>query len=176
MIRRFDFFDGHHPHLLLAIAVIALTVCAASAGERQHCLRAEIDEIFMLPNGSVHPPAELRLCLTRSLSPVSGAHQTHVDGHSVGYFMSVKTDVTDQAPDSTAGPYFEFARNEHGELELRGYAWTDGTTVLAYDLTRLNKRKFKYRVTTREEHVAGAAAPQPDGREDSIIRLAAARH
>jgi hypothetical protein len=90
--------------------------------------------------------------------------------------MSVKTDVANPNSDSTAGPYFEFARNVHGELELRGYAWTDGTTVMAYDLTRLNKKKFKYRVTTREEHLARATSPQPEEQEDSIIRLAAARH
>ena len=168
---------NHHPpdRILLALATIILVACVANAGERGHCLRAEIDEIFMLPNGEVHPPGELKLCLIQSLSPVSGAHQTHVNGHTVGYFRSVrsKTTVPREAP--SAEPYLEFARNRRGELELRGYAWTDGTTVLAYDLTKLNKRKLKYTVTTHEQ-MSARNDSSTNEQEDTIIRLAAARH
>ena len=116
--------------LLVLATIIILLACVANAGERRHCVRAEIDENFMLPNGSVHPPGELKLCLIRSMSPVSGAHGTHVNGHSVGYFLSVKMKLA--APEQTAStePYFEFVRNRRGELELRGYAWHDGSTLL----------------------------------------------
>ena len=160
--------------ILLALVTIILVACVANAGERAHCLRAEIDETFMLPNGSVHPPGELKLCLIQSLSPVSGAHRTHVDGHTVGYFRSVRstTNVSRGAP--TAEPYLEFARNRSGELELLGYAWTDGTTVLAYDLTKLNKKKLKYTVTTHEQ-MSARNTSSADEQEETIIRLAA-RH
>ena len=160
--------------LLVLATIIILLACVANAGERRHCLRAEIDENFMLPNGSVHPPGELKLCLIRSMSPVSGAHGTHVNGHSVGYFLSVKMKLA--APEQTAStePYFEFVRNRRGELELRGYAWHDGSTLLAYDLTQRNKKKFRYKVTTREEHSA-RNTPSSTETDTTIIRLAAVR-
>ena len=163
-----------HPFTLLAIAVAILVACGASAGERKHCLRAEIDETFMLPNGSVHPPGELRLCLIQSMSPVSGAHQTHIDGHAVGYFRSIKTRVATPAGTAPSGPYFEFVRNRHGELELRGYAWTDGSTMLAYDLTRLTKKKYQYKVTTWEG-LSARNTPEAGEQEETIIRLTAVR-
>ena len=159
---------------LLVLATIILLTCVAHAGERRHCLRAEIDENFMLPNGSVHPPGELKVCLIRSMSPVSGAHGTHVDGHPVGYFMSVRTKLAAAERTSSTEPYFEFVRNRRGELELRGYAWHDGSTLLAYDLTKLNKRKFQYKVTTREE-LSAQNTPSSTETETTIIRLAAAR-
>jgi hypothetical protein len=167
----------HHPHLrtLLALATILLVACVANAGERGHCLRAEIDETFMLPNGSVHPPGELKLCLIQSLSPVSGAHQTHVNGYSVGYFRSVRSKTTVARQAVRAEPYLEFERNRYGELELRGYSWTDGTTVLAYDLTKLNKKKLRFKVTTRQQHTASNNSPA-DEQEETIIRLTAAGH
>jgi hypothetical protein len=176
MIRPRVTHNGTRHRLLFTLALIALAACAVNAGERQHCLRAEIDQNFVLPDGSVHPPGELRLCLIRSMSPISSAHHTHVDGHSVGYFMSVKTNFATADPGFAAAPYFEFVRNWHGELELRGYAVTDGTTMLAYDLTKLNKKKYRYRVTTREEMAAAATPLRPEEQEGSIIHLTASRH
>jgi hypothetical protein len=101
--------------LLVGAALIAPGAQAASGG----CYSANIDEPFVLPDGTQHDAGSLRLCNDRAFSPVSSLHRIHVDGMPVG--MHITRHSSGKGTGVTE-PTMIFNREDDGHLRLLGYA------------------------------------------------------
>ena len=69
-------------------------VPAAIAGP---CLRATVDEQVTLPDGSVHAPGEIRICVKRAYSGANDLNTIAVDGQPLGLFVGRRT-VSEDLP------------------------------------------------------------------------------
>ena len=127
-------------YLILGSAVIAIFTFAARevAAQPRACVRADIGEGFVLPDGSAHPAGRLRICLERDYSPVAGLHTIAADGHANGRFLSrrVKPEVG-----NAEAPQLAFVRDASGVLVLRGYTLARNGEVEAYWLERPRDRR-----------------------------------
>lgn len=144
---------------VLALVIVTFSAREAVAQPRT-CVRADIEEPFVLPDGSRHEAGLLRICLDRDYSPVAGLHSIVAGDARSGTFLSrrVKPEATAQA-----GPQLAFVRDAQGALVLRGYMLERRGAVEAYWL-EVPRRK---RALPPESLVA--AAP-----ETGTIWLAAA--
>jgi hypothetical protein len=68
-------------------AVLVTTSPAVPAAFAGPCLRATVDEQVTLPDGSVHAPGEIRICVTRSYSPAADLNAISVGGEPLGLFV-----------------------------------------------------------------------------------------
>lgn len=80
------------PFALARVAGFALILCVLggldAAAQSSACLRATLDWEFALPDGSMHAPGAIRVCLERNLSPVSGLHKIQTGSQTAGLFRS----------------------------------------------------------------------------------------
>ena len=81
-------------------------VPAALAGP---CLSATVVEQVTLPDGSVHAPGEIRICVRRAYSGADDLNTISVDGHSLGLFVGRRTLSEDLPKDADAVMVFERA-------------------------------------------------------------------
>ncbi len=102
------------------------TVSAQSVGD---CLTADVPAPVVLPDGSTHDAGSLRICLTRVYSPVSGLHETSVDGATAGLLRSRRGTGEDAVVER---PYILFQRTARGALRLIGYAWEEDGQMVSY--------------------------------------------
>ena len=118
-------------YLILGTLVIAIFTFAARevAAQPRACIRADVAEAFVLPDGSRHPAGQLRICLDRDYSPVAGLHTIAADGRTSGRFLSRRTRA--EAADQD-GSMIAFVRDASGTLALRGYTLARGGRVEAY--------------------------------------------
>ena len=119
-------------HLELAgiFSLLLVTFAARPAiAQPRTCVRADIEEPFVLPDGSRHPAGLLRICLDRDYSPVAGLHSIVASDQRTGTFLSrrVRPEGARQA-----SPQLAFVRNPAGALVLRGYTLERGGKVDAY--------------------------------------------
>lgn len=118
-------------HLILGTLVTVIFTFAARevAAQPRACVRADIAETFVLPDGSQHPAGQLRICLDRDYSPVAGLHTIAADGHTTGMFLSrrIKPEVGSAGASQVA-----FVRDAGGVLVLRGYMLARGDRVESY--------------------------------------------
>jgi len=139
--------------LMAAAATIALgpnPVWAASSGE---CISVQIDAPFRLPDGVLRPAGELRLCDTRSFSPVTQFHVIFVNGSTVGVFQSRRRNTEIGPADA---PEVVFERDAEGTLELVGYILPVAGRSLAF---RLKGDGESWHAARREMTTGGSAAP-----------------
>jgi hypothetical protein len=118
-------------YLILGTLVIVIFTFAARevAAQPRACVRADIAETFVLPDGSQHPAGQLRICLDRDYSPVAGLHTIAADGHATGRFLSRRVKPEVGSPEA---PQVAFVRDAAGVLVLRGYTLAHGGRVDAY--------------------------------------------
>ena len=120
------------PAVILGV-VCAVAPCPAQA-QSGYCASAWIAEPFILPDGSVHSPGNLKICTAAPMSPVSQLQRTYVDGMPIGAFVSRRQtgelNVTDKDP-----AIFVFQRDLESRLRLERYAVWDGSKALAFDMT-----------------------------------------
>ncbi len=83
-----------------------VAVPAAFAGP---CLSATIDEQVTLPDGSVHAPGEIRICVKRAYSGADDLNTISVGGESLGLFVGRRTLSEDVPKDVDAVMVFERA-------------------------------------------------------------------
>lgn len=101
-----------------ALWTVLLVIVAHGAVQAGGCISAQIDEQIRLPDGSLHEPGTLRLCLDRDYSPVRSIHTASIDKRTIGFMnsrRSIGEGVTNQ-------PFMMFARAADGRLQLYGYA------------------------------------------------------
>jgi len=117
-------------YLILGTLVIVIFTFAARevAAQPRTCVRADIAETFVLPDGSRHPAGRLRICLDQEFSPVAGLH-TIVADQAAARFTSRRTKV--EGADHE-GSRIAFVRDGSGALALRGYTLARGSRVEAY--------------------------------------------
>ena len=119
-------------HLELA-GVISLVIVAFAARETiaqpRTCVRADIEEAFVLPDGSRHSAGLLRICLDRDYSPVAGLHSIMAGDHGTGTFLSRRVKPEGM---SQASPQIAFFRDASGALVLLGYTLEKRGKVEAY--------------------------------------------
>jgi hypothetical protein len=154
--------------LLFGLAGLALVFIPqiARAERLGGCIRAEVPAPIVLPDGRVEQAGELKICLTRLYSPVSGLHKTSVNGHGVGIFISNRESV--RSTDKDQRPYFVFIRNGGAEYELVAYALRDGDRLVTYTVG--GSRVRSYWTARRKNRQPQLAAPVED---DPLILLAA---
>ena len=112
--------------LLLTAALVPLGGGTARGAESGTCYVATIQEPFAVGDGVVHPAGQLRICESRSLSPVESLHVVSVDGMPEGAFRFRVATASDRRL-ADGGAVFLFVR-ESGELRLEGYASRRGAT------------------------------------------------
>jgi len=116
--------------ILGTLAILIVVFAARDAGAQPRaCVRADMAEGFVLPDGSAHPAGQLRICLDRDYSPVAGLHSIATDGRASGRFLShrVKPEVR-----TTEAPQLAFVRDASGVLVLRGYTLARNGSVEGY--------------------------------------------
>jgi len=125
------------------------------------CATAVIDEPFLLPDGSEHPAAELRICVRGEYSPIASFHETYVDGMPVGLTISRRT--TSRGSDAR-NSVVVFDRLADGRLSLLGYAMVrrDGLEIYA----------LQHPTTRRSEALERMALTLNDA-DPSIVLVAA---
>jgi hypothetical protein len=139
---------------LLSVAAGALLFCApAVAASSNACVSVQLNAPFRLPDGAVYPAGELRLCDTRSYSPVSQFHVVLVNGSAVGQFQSRRrgTEIGE-----IGAPEVVFEREPAGTLALVGYILPVGRGSVAF---RLKGEGESWQASRREPVGGGSRAP-----------------
>jgi hypothetical protein len=113
---------------VVAFGAMTLFGAAALAGERAHCITADIPQPVVLPDGSVHEPGSMRICLKRSYSPVAGLHEV-----SVGNTMEMLISRVEPTEGGT-GTAMVFRRDEQKRYHLIGYTRRNGQSTMSYAL------------------------------------------
>ena len=58
--------------LALTLPVLGIASGFTQAQTTGRCVRADVPEAMVLPDGSIHAPGTMRICLTHKASPVTG--------------------------------------------------------------------------------------------------------
>lgn len=117
---------------VILMSVLLFAATTANAGGR--CFHAEIPQTMVLPDGSVHDPGILRLCLEQKISPVSTLHRGDVEGRPVGMLSSAPRPIELAVEEGQA--QFVFTPNDEDKLALMGYAVRVGRETTFFDMSR----------------------------------------
>jgi hypothetical protein len=148
-------------------AVIATLIVggAAWAVVPAHCIALDVPAPFVLPDGSIHPAGELRVCLSRNFNPVSGLHRIYIDGIPTGFLLSHIANA-EIPKDATPSALFY---GESGRLRLVGYTVAANGKVFSYLLW--NGHAASGVAVAASSGGADEALPQPDSRVLLAARL-----
>ena len=118
-------------YLVLGSLVIVIFTFAArdTMAAPRTCVRAEIEEAYVLPDGSRQPAGLLQICLDRDYSPVAGLHSVAAGGRAQGAFLSRRMKTEGGEAEAAR---FAFVRDASGVLVLRGYTVPRSGNVEAY--------------------------------------------
>ena len=106
--------------LAAALLGAPVAVPAAFAGP---CLSATVLEQITLPDGSVHAPGEIQICVKRAYSGADDLNAISVDGHSLGLFVGRRTLSEDLPKDVDA--VMVFLRGQGAGLQLVAFGVRD---------------------------------------------------
>ena len=118
-----------------AVAFLTVSALAAPAlAQGRGCVRATVEEPFLLPDGSQHGAGPLRICLDRVYSPISGLHTIEPADGGRGWFLSRRGRA--ESAVLAHAPRILFGRDGRRTLLLLGYAIATGNTTQVYWLQR----------------------------------------
>ena len=120
------------------IMVLGMTVGTAAAESNGRCVRADVPATMVLPDGTMHEPGSIRICMMRKLSPVTGYHKIHVDNIAHGRFISRFEHSEGLSDDGK--PFLQFARTQAGAFILEAYAVPAGNRMLVYTIQQQKSR------------------------------------
>jgi len=149
--------------VLFTMAILIVT-SPAVAGDQERCVRAELPRSVVLPDGTVHAPGLLRICMARRYSPVAGLHETWVNGSFAGLFLSRVGQS--EGPVERNGAFVFFRRNDADQWELHGYALPDGDGLVTYRMQTIERQSPKAWIAER--------GPTPATPESGLVVLLAA--
>jgi hypothetical protein len=112
----------------LAMAVLIIGA-DARAVVPTHCVSVDLPAPVTLPDGSIQPAGELRLCLTRNYNPVTGLHRIYIDRMPVMMLLSRASNA--EAPDDSRPTVLFHGSLETG-LRLVGYNVASNGKVFSY--------------------------------------------
>ena len=115
----------------LAMAAL-ITGADARAVVPTHCVSVDVPAPVTLPDGSIQPAGELRLCLTRNYNPVTGLHRIYVDRMPVMMLLSRASNA--EAPGDSRPTVLFYGSLETG-LRLVGYNVASNGKVFSYLLS-----------------------------------------
>ena len=124
----------------VAAAVVVLGLSVGPALAEGRCISLDVPGPLMLPDGTVYPAGQLRLCRKSDFSPVSTLHETYVNGRAIGLLLSRRV-VNESAGSGPA--VVRFVRDAEGHLALTGYAVRHARGGIAY--------RFEQPATSRSE-------------------------
>jgi hypothetical protein len=125
--RRFETFGTIG---ILGLLVLGLSTPSIAQGVGR-CIRAELPAPLVLPDGSRHEAGTMmRICLTRNLTPVSGLHETSVDGYTIGLLMSSRVSMENRR--QPGQPFFVFERTAKDGLRLLAYSVAEGREMATF--------------------------------------------
>jgi len=149
--------------LALTLPVLGIASGLTQAQTTGRCVRAEIPETMVLPDGSRHAPGTMRICLTHRASPVTGFHEIRVDGHGKGLFQSRFGASEAMTEDGQA--FLSFRRTKTGELILEGYAIPAGQKMDVFEIVPVAKKR-----RADAQHVArGLEIPRESDTEPVVL-------
>jgi hypothetical protein len=150
----------------LVVAMATLIAGGAAWGVvPAHCVALDVPAPFVMPDDSVHPAGELRMCLSQNFNPVSGLHRVYIDGIPRGFLLShianaeIPKDVTPSA----------LFYGESGRLRLVGYTVAANGKVFSYRLW--NGRAASGAAMAANSGGADEALPEPESRILLAARL-----
>jgi len=91
------------------------------------CATVEVPGILVLPDGTSHDVASLRICFERWISPGAALHVLYLGRTPWGMLLSRVGKDSDAA---SSEPLVVFSRNSAGQVRLTGYAWPDRHSML----------------------------------------------
>jgi hypothetical protein len=125
----------------LGFGFAALLFAAPAAAGSGDCVKAYIDEPIILPDGSLHPPGVLKICV-RQHSPSAGMHKTSVDGRAIGEFQSLYRPT--RRPSEDPRPVLVFEREPERGLALLGYTIPGRERTAVYWLEDARKKAGRH--------------------------------
>ena len=118
----------------IIIVGLALAAGAAEAEESGSCYGAMTPASIVLPDGSVHAQGELRVCMTRRLSPVEWINVISVNGDAIGAFRG--GDGAIERGLDPHQPEFVFLKRPDASLQLFGFITSDRHGARLHNLLR----------------------------------------
>jgi len=152
--------------LALTLPVLGIASGFTQAQTTGRCVRADVPEAMVLPDGSIHAPGTMRICLTHKASPVTGFHETRIDGHGKGLFQSRFADSEALTDDGKA--FLSFRRAKSGELILEGYAIPAGRRMNVFRIAPTVKKR-----RGDAQHVAKGLEIPRESDAEPVVLLAA---
>jgi hypothetical protein len=137
------------------VSVALLFSGAAAPAGAGGCVSADVPAPVALPDGTIHEPGTLSVCIRLSISPVSTLHTAQLDGHPAGFMLSRRG----VAEGMLRTPSMLFLRQVDGSLMLRGYAVPEGDRTVTY-LIEPARRGSRH---------ARARRPADRGADDGVI-------
>jgi hypothetical protein len=113
-------------NVLALMLLVCGTATLAPAMAASPCTTASIDEPFVLPDGKMREPGQLKICLEEEYSPVASLHETRVEGMPIGMYITRHQEIESGDLEHR---FLVFARNQRGQLCLLGYARPVGDHV-----------------------------------------------
>lgn len=98
---------------LACVLAVSVVVPAEPTGT---CLSARVPGRIVLPDGSVHPPGDLALCLERHLNPVTEMDRIEVEGMARGLFSGRRS----RPEEPITRPALVFHRSDNDDWILVG--------------------------------------------------------
>ena len=144
-------FSKPYPTITILAVTLWLSMGLMEANASDGCISARVSEQVQMPDGKAYPAGSLRICLDSKLNPVSGLHETWIDGQPVGRFVSRLGVPEDRGGLEQA--IIQFGRTSTGNLVLEAYAVPEGDRWTTYRLTEPRPMK------ARELTAVGSAEP-----------------
>jgi hypothetical protein len=154
----------------IAVAAVLIFPIGPAAASARVCATAQIDESFVLPDGSMHEPGTLKLCRGTDYNPAISFHSSFVDNMAVGMLLGRSSASEDAGSEQ---PFLVFFRNDLGQLRLFGYALPGQDGMERFRLEMLRGGKDSRVITTT---LTAARAPLPaldDLRAEPVITIVA---
>ncbi len=109
--------------------VMSLLIAGSAVAGDGACFSAVIEAPILIPGVGEKPAGELKLCVTRQLSPISALHKTYVDGDPVAMLMSRQSQEALAAGDA---PFILFRMDSLGRYQLEGFGAPIGRRMMTY--------------------------------------------
>ena len=154
----------------IAVAVVLILAIGPAVASARVCATAQIDESFVLPDGSAHEPGALKLCRGTDYNPATTLHSSFVNNMAVGMLFG-RSSASESAGNEQ--PFLVFVRNDLGQLRLFGYALPGEDGMETFRLEKPRGGKKSRVITTTLTAARAPLPPLDDLRAEPVITIVA---